>query len=294
MLEVERRTIVKEVMKMGLRPTCVCLAVVSLIFTAPGFAQIDPEDIVGIWLLDDGGGNVAMDSSGNGNDGEIFGATSTEGEFGMALEFDGVDDHVDMLDVSNIPTDSDPRSITVWFYTEVPGSEYKNNISSIVQQAEDANGAGKLFCVARRFYPDSDTDTIGLWGNSQNVLGVGGEIELDRWNFGAVTYDGTTTKVYVNGEERMSGTPALNTNGNHMSNFYIARQNDSGWNSPFNGIVDDVGLFNRALTATEIRDIMNQGLARVALGLGAVSSPGKLATKWGKIRQNGFLFLYWR
>jgi hypothetical protein len=275
-----------EVMKMGSRLTltCVCLVVASLIFTVPGFAKIDPEDIVGIWLLDDGIGAAAKDSSDSGNDGEIFGAEWIDGKFGEALQFDGVDDHVDMLDVNNIPTESDPRSITVWFYTEVSGGTYKNNISSIVQQAEDSNGAGKFFCVAPRFYPDTGTETIGLWGNSRNVLGADGEIELDRWNFAAVTYDGTTTKVYINGEERMSGTPALNTNGAHKSNFYIARRNDSGWNGVFNGIVDEVGLFKRALTAGEIKDIMNRGLARAALGLAAVSSSGKLATKWGLLK----------
>jgi len=272
-----------EVMKMRLRLTltCVCLIVASLIVTVPGFAKIGSEDIVGIWLLDDGSGKVAKDSSDNGNDGEIFGAVWTDGKFGKALEFDGVDNHVDMLDVNKIPTGSDPRTITVWFYTEVSGGTYKNNISSIVQQAEDANGAGKFFCIASRFY---GTETIGLWGNSRNVLGEDGEVELETWNFAAVTYDGSTTKVYINGEERMSGTPALDTSGAHKNNFYIARQNESGWNGVFNGIVDEIGFFNRALTADEIKDIMNRGLGPAALGLAAVSSSGKLAAKWGLLR----------
>jgi len=264
--------------------TFVCLVIASLIFTVPSFAEIDSEDIVGIWLLDDDSGEVARDSSDNGNDGEIFGAEWTDGKFSKALQFDGVDNHVDMLDINNIPTESDPRSITAWFYTETPGSTYKNNISSIVQQAEDANGAGKLFCIALRYYSDTDTETVGLWGNSRNVLGVGGEIEIDMWNFVAVTYDGSTTKLYVNGTEKMSGTPALNTSGAHKNNFYIARLNDTNYNGVFSGIVDEIGFFNRALTANEIKDIMDQGLAQAALGLAAVSSAGKLATKWGLLR----------
>jgi hypothetical protein len=271
-------------MRSGSILACVCLVIAGLIFTIPGFAEIKPEDIVGIWLLDDNSGEVATDSSGNGNDGEIFGAAWTDGKFGKALEFDGVDNHVDMLEVSGIPTGSDARSITVWFYTEVSGGTYKNNISSIVQQAEDSNGAGKFFCVAPRFYPDTGTESIGLWGNSRNVLGADGKVELDTWNFVAVTYDGSTTKVYINGEERMSGTPALDTSGAHRNNFYIARQNDSNYNGVFNGIVDEVGFFNRALTDDEIEDVMNLGLARAALGLAAVSPSDKLATKWGSLR----------
>ena len=271
-------------MRSRLALTCVCLVVASLIFTVPGFAGINSEDVVGIWLLDDDSGKVARDSSKNGNDGEISGAVWTDGKFGKALEFNGVDDHVDMLNVNNIPTGSEPRSITVWFYTEVSGGTYKNNISSIVQQAEDSNGAGKFFCIAPRFYPDTGTETIGLWGNSRNVLGADGEVELDTWNFVAVTYDGTTTKVYINGTERMSGAPALDTSGAHKSNFYVARKNDSNYNGVFNGIVDEIGFFKKALTDDEIKDIMNQGLARAALGLAAVSSSGKLATKWGLLR----------
>jgi len=271
-------------MRSGSNLACVCLAIASLIFTAPGFAEIKPEDIVGIWLLDDNSGEVATDSSGNVNDGEIFGTAWIGGKFGKALEFDGVDDHVDMLEVNGIPTGSDPRSITVWFYTEISGATYKNNISSIVQQAEDSNGAGQFFCIAPRYYPDTATESIGLWGNSRNVLGADGEVELNTWNFVAVTYDGSTTKVYINGEERMSGTPDLNTNGAHKNNFYIARQNDSNYNGVFNGIVDDIGFFNRALTDDEIEEVMDQGLARAALGLAAVSPSGKLAATWSSLR----------
>ena len=59
------------------RLTIVCISsiVVSLMFAGLSDAKINPESIVGIWLFDEGKGDAAADSSGNGNDGEINGAT---------------------------------------------------------------------------------------------------------------------------------------------------------------------------------------------------------------------------
>ena len=52
-------------------------------------AAINPDSIVGIWLLDEGQGDTVKDTSGNGNDGKIINAKWTNGKFGKALEFNG-------------------------------------------------------------------------------------------------------------------------------------------------------------------------------------------------------------
>ena len=64
-----------------------------------------------------------------------------------------------------------------------------------------------------------------------------GEISLNTWHFAAVTYDGTTVKVYVDGEERSNGTPSLDTNGANKSNFYIAKRNSNNYGGYFKGII---------------------------------------------------------
>lgn len=51
------------------------------------YAKIDPETVVGIWLLNEGEGDVAKDSSENGFDGTIEGAEWVDGRFGSALSF---------------------------------------------------------------------------------------------------------------------------------------------------------------------------------------------------------------
>jgi len=65
----------------------------GLMFTGQSFAKINPKSIVGIWLFDEGKGDLVKDSSGNKNDGKLMnGPKWVDGKFGQALEFDGVDD----------------------------------------------------------------------------------------------------------------------------------------------------------------------------------------------------------
>ena len=74
---------------------CISFIIISLMFAGQSYAAVTIDDAAGIWLFDENSGDVAKDSSGNDNDGTINGATIVDGEFGTALEFDGVDDNVD-------------------------------------------------------------------------------------------------------------------------------------------------------------------------------------------------------
>ena len=67
-----------------------------LLIALPSLANIDSENITGMWLFNEGEGAVATDSSNYGNDGEIHGAKWVDGQFGKALEFDGVDNWVEV------------------------------------------------------------------------------------------------------------------------------------------------------------------------------------------------------
>ena len=79
------------------RLTLLCLSVmaVMLVFPCINDAAIDPSTAMGIWLLDEGSGDTAYDTSGNDNHGTINGAAWADGKFGGALSFDGEDDFVD-------------------------------------------------------------------------------------------------------------------------------------------------------------------------------------------------------
>jgi hypothetical protein len=88
---------------------------VSLMFVGISYAEIDPESLAGAWLLDEGGDDTTGDSSGNGNDGEIFGAKWVDGKFGSALEFNGVDNIVVVPHSDTFNVDGQ-FSLGLWLY----------------------------------------------------------------------------------------------------------------------------------------------------------------------------------
>ena len=69
----------------SVRISFVSLVGIFLLIALPSLAKIDPDSITGMWLFNEGKGNTATDSSGNGNDGEIHGAKWVDGKFGKHL-----------------------------------------------------------------------------------------------------------------------------------------------------------------------------------------------------------------
>jgi len=105
----------------------------------------------------------------------------------------------------------------------------------------------------------------------------------DNWYHLAGTYDMSNIRLYVDGaldaEMPNNQEPVANDGPLVIGADEVA----AGGNENINGVVDDVGLFNDALDEEEIKNIMEVGLLD-ALGLAAVSSGGKLAATWGKIK----------
>ena len=77
-----------------IRILCMSISVMLLFFCLHANAGQQKEDIVGLWLFDEGSGNTAEDSSGNGYDGAINGCKWVDGRNGMALLLNGTTDFV--------------------------------------------------------------------------------------------------------------------------------------------------------------------------------------------------------
>ncbi len=100
---------------------CACLASAFPLLSA---AEVSVDDAIGIWLFDEGKGNVAKDSSPNGNDGELIaGPKWVEGKFGGALEFDGSGTSVETESADKLNEfelgDKTDFTVTAWFKTDV-------------------------------------------------------------------------------------------------------------------------------------------------------------------------------
>lgn len=98
-----------------MRMIIVVLIAIGIMAGLPaGVAAQSEEGLVAEWHFDDGSGNIVKDSSGNGNDGAIYGATFIDGKFGKALSFDGVDDYVTLTSNAGQFTSTSNFSIELW------------------------------------------------------------------------------------------------------------------------------------------------------------------------------------
>ena len=127
------------ILKARLILACIGIFVVSLTFTALSYSGIDPASVVGVWLFNDGTGDTAKDSSGNGNDGILTnGPVWVEGKFGKALQFDGTDDYVSVDDTDKLSGgDGKKLTVVVWFKTtKISGTDNTPLVVKYLSAAE--------------------------------------------------------------------------------------------------------------------------------------------------------------
>jgi hypothetical protein len=229
---------------------CISFIIVNLMFSGQIYADVDAETVVGIWLFDDGEGNVAVDSSGNGNDGTLNGPDWTnESKFGGALEFNGAGSYIEFATGESMKT---PHfTIMAWFNTRK-----LDGYGHIFQTGNDWNDmAGYVFRVHQEGTAQSG---LAFGPGNTTTFVTGPALEADTWYHMALTYDGTTAILYLNGEN-VSSNPGQ---GEVMYDDQPVRigthSNDTS--SAFDGFIDEVALFNVALEAEDIEAIMNGGL----------------------------------
>lgn len=256
--------------KLGL--LIVAVLAISCVFATSNYA-IGGGNIVGLWLFDDEKGNVAEDSSENGNDGELLGNLEwVAGKSEGALSFPGVKGssvmvpHNDSLTVTTY-------SICAWVKTPSgtgdPRVLVKGALASTYSYYLTIRSSQKVAFVGF----SRKGDWPEAWGTK--------DVMDDQWHHLAGTYDGTTMRLYVDGEvdaeETHSGKP------DEVENP-VTIGADSDGVFPFNGIIDEVGLFSAALTENEVKRIMADGLLSITPVVTPVTPAGKLAAAWGQVK----------
>lgn len=245
----------------------VLLAVICVTAVATAQAQIDRKTIVGLWTFDEGKGNTAEDSSGKGYDGSLEGAPKwVEGKFGKALDFNG-SDYVEIKDsAANLSFGGvEPFTISAWVNNRSGGTIVGKFNGGVIGAYILIVGAGGAAVFHREVAP---------WGlNGALTLPQG------KWGHIAATYDGTDMKIFIEGKQDVTqARPAQNTD--RATPVFIGARMTGGAPSEFYvGQLDEVALFNVALTPAQITEAM--------LGLGGiqpVAPAGKVATVWGRLK----------
>lgn len=247
------------------------MCLLSWMFTATPTtdAAIDRDTIMGIWLLDEGLGDTAKDSSGNGNDGEIVGAQWTDGKEGQALEFDGAS-HVAIAASQTTDDIFDGFTYLLWMQPTAPAP----NANTRVLERDWHNPTIQI--GNSDFY-----GSISVNADQANTNVRGGTWVAGEWSFVALTHDGANLKLYVNDEmvaEKDVGTPDTNLNASANGAVWLGSWKAAGWD--YIGIIDEVGIFNVPLDENELASIRENGLAAAS----AVSQTGKLAVTWGTLK----------
>jgi len=242
------------------------------VLTTSSYAMIDPKIIVGLWLFDEGNGNIAADSSGNKNNGVIKNAKWTNGKIGKALEFDGTAAcFVEIPDSESLDI-TDAITLEAWVYPLSFMAYGKIVMKPYVPYASPYMTYGMFF--------EAKGGTIGTiiatGANIENRLITATEIPLKEWTHVAMTYDGKEMKTYFNGKLQISlkVTGKIVTNDNPV----VMGRDLSGLTQPMNAISDEVAVWSVARTEDEIKKDM------AGINPAAVVASGKLATTWSYIK----------
>ena len=205
---------------------------------------------VGIWSFDEGSGTIARDASGYGNHGTIHGASYTSdtphaivgrGQGKYALQFDGENDYVDCGNNASLaPSDI---SVEGWIYG-------KGN-AAYAGVIQGAKGVGYNDGYRVLYWPTSSKLAIQMnFGDaSPRIINSPTNFPTEKWHHFVATYDHAYIRLYINGVEQ--GTPIAETRNINWHGTSNQRIGFAQWY--FNGLIDEVRIYNRALSAEEVK-----------------------------------------
>jgi len=226
---------------------------ISFIFVlGPTLTSTASAELVGWWKFDDGAGTTAVDSSGNGNDATVYGDPQwIDGWLGGALQFDGVDDYVD-LPIGSMIGSLTNSTFLIWANFANTGGAWQRiwdfgsgEQINMFLTPRIGTGDPMRFAITETSYADEDQTT------APDTLASG-------WHHVAVVIDidNNVHRLYLNGELVAENTDARyspSTLGETTQNWlgrsqYVA----DGY---FVGSLDDFQIYNHAMSASEIRTI---------------------------------------
>ena len=229
----------------------------SRLYPAAGSTTPPPPSAAGpvaYWRFDETAGTSASDASGQGNTGTLLNGPAwwTAGKVGGALRFDGVNDYVRVSDSASLSSPSGQFSAAAWFYRAADKGHWQCLVTRQLGSSWDDQYILGFYENSYRF---------GVHTTAGFPVAAGPRAPLSQWVHVAGTYDGGSIRLYVNGgligSVAASGTllrdgrPLL-IGGGHNDATGAASETFNGW-------IDDVRIYNRALSAAEVQGLYNGG-----------------------------------
>ncbi|UCG57849.1 MAG: LamG domain-containing protein, partial [Phycisphaerales bacterium] len=230
-------------------------------------------ELVGYWPLDEGSGTTAGDASGNGHDGTIVGNNvewvQSMGGYGTALDFPG--SGADYVDTGTWNPSAATGNITVAFWVNWGGDN--GGYQGVVAKRDGWSEPETMWCL------EIDMNSLVMnWHRYGSWVDVGMSLPVGEWMHVAVTFDGTTVIAYTDGA--LHATAGGFTFGPDTSASVVFGAVEPGSNL-FNGILDEIRIYNHALSQGEITALSTEFSATNPNPAdGAVVHQTSLALQW--------------
>jgi prepilin-type N-terminal cleavage/methylation domain-containing protein len=221
-------------------------------------------ETIGRWEFDEGAGNIARDTSGNGIDGTIVGATYVESEIGTgyALSFDGND----YITGEGFPTtDTENLTLAAWIKPSNIASE-----NTLFQVGDGGCELYKTSVVGGKVTISSQADLVsaddiiedGELGQEGSESGTDTTddriVSNNEFQHVGFVYNDNTVDIYINGTKEDTISYAAGTCDSET--WTIGSEASTSFGNGFSGVIDSVQAFGTTLTQSEISTLYQKGL----------------------------------
>jgi hypothetical protein len=198
---------------------------------------------------------TTTDKSGNGNNGTLYNMTAAspvQGKIGQALSFDGATTYVSLAS-SPITTVANPSSVCAW--------AYMNNVATFPNAwnqellnfyKDSSNGIGIESIVSTGVM----AVVYKVAGTDRGAVSSGAVFVNKTWSYVCYVWNGSGVSIYKDG-----ASVATTSNPDSIANVSVIGARDASGNGNWDGKIDDMRVYSRALSATEIKQLYNQGTA---------------------------------
>ena len=224
------------------------LSILSALCLILLFSSQAKADLVAHWT----GDNTAIDATGNGHDGTINGAGFGAGQFGQAFVFDGFNDSV-IVDADPSLEPTSEISISLWVQAPT-----ENRLRNLIDSTHGAGQAGWAVQLGAGNFVSF------AYGNGSTFPGLGASLGADgQFHHVVATYDGSLLNLYVNGSLEntlaYTGTPLASGRDIQIGRHLVL-------NRPLEGSLDDIRIYDHALSSTEVSRLFTGVPEPTALG----------------------------
>jgi len=206
--------------------------------------------LVAAFGFDEPSGDLVADASGKGNNGTIKEAVRiAKGRYGSALQFDGTNDWVTVNDSESLDLTTG-MTLEAWVFPQAPLAGGR----AVIAKESPEGAAYNLYANEDDNRPIATFDD----GSNRHALPGPNQLPANQWSHLVATYDGKFGRIYVNGVEVAKGEENSLI---EPSDGILRIGGSNNWGAFFKGYIDEVRIYNRALTAAEVQKDMKTAIS---------------------------------